>query len=287
MNAPNLDHALWLGGMSGVGKTTNGRAVARKYDLCFYSLDSYTYEHHRNRANARAHPALRAFDTLSVEELWVDTTGSEIADRFEAACRERFRFVLDDVLALPREAPILVEGPQLLPELVAPLLPRADHALYLVADGKLQRELVAARGFTSYERSSDPARARENRAERDEILSRRLQATAAEHGLRVVEVHDPRDAPAIIEAAFRRVLEAWDAHDDRGDVAARRHDENDARLRQWRWHADATRQASDVAAPLACECDTPGCELTVTVTLSEAEDARARSLPLLAPPHAP
>lgn len=285
MEAGDFECVLWLGGMSGVGKTTNGRSVGRKYDLRFYSLDSYTYEHHRNRVKADEHPALTAFDTLSVEELWVQTTGRAIADRFEAACRERFAFVLDDLLSLPRDAPILVEGPQLLPDLVAPLLPQPDQALYLVADTELQRRLVAARGGASYERSSDPLRASENRTERDRILSKRLSAAAEEHGLAIEEVRDPANSSALIEAHFSRVLDHWDLRGERGDVAQRRRDENDARLHQWRLHADETGQSSDVEVPLACECDNRGCDLTVPTTLRDAESARARSVLLLAPAH--
>lgn len=285
MEASDFEHVLWLGGMSGVGKTTNGRAVARKFDLRFYSLDSYTLDHHHNRVRPAEHPALTAFDTLSVEEKWVQTTGGEIADRFEAASRERFPFVLDDLLALPRDAPILVEGPQLLPDLVAPLLPQADHALYLVADSHLQRRLVEARGGASYEQSSDPERAANNRAERDQILSERVRAAASQRGLAVEEVHDPAEAPGLIEAHFRRVLQAWDARGKRGDVSALRRDENDARLRQWRMHADNTDQDPSVEVPLACECDNPGCGLTVPTTLRDAEAARARSVPLIDPAH--
>lgn len=163
MESSDLEHVLWLGGMSGVGKTTSARALARKYDLRFYSLDSYTLDHHRNRMRPENHPALHAFDTLSVEELWVEPTGSEIADRFEAASRERFPFVLDDLASLPRDAPILVEGPQLLPDLIAPLVPRPDQALYLVADSDLSRWLVEQRGGMGYSRSSDPERAARTR----------------------------------------------------------------------------------------------------------------------------
>ena len=285
MESSDLEQVLWLGGMSGVGKTTNGRAVARKYDLRFYSLDSYTLDHHRNRVNRDEHPALHSFDTLSVENLWVETTGREIADRFEAASRERFPFVLDDLLALPRDAPILVEGPQLLPDLIAPLLPQPDQALYVVADSELQRRLVEQRGGASYSRSSDPERAANNRTERDRVLSERVREAAEQHGLAVEEVRDPAEAAALIEARFRRVLDEWDAQGDRGDVSERRWDENSARLRQLRMYADESGQAPDVELPLACECGNRACDLTVSTTLRDAEDSRARSLPLVAPAH--
>jgi len=280
-----LGHVLWLGGMSGVGKTTNGRAVARGFDLRFYSLDSYTLDHHRNRVRPREHPALASFDRLSVEELWVETTGEEIADRFEAAARERFPWVVDDLLALPDDARILVEGPQLLPDLVAPLLARADQALYLVADSELQRKLLVARGGASYERSSDPDRALGNRVDRDRILTERLRVAVAERGLTVREVHEPADATRLIEEQFRRVLGAWGARGDRGDVAGRRREENDARLRQWRLHAENVPEAASGELELACECERPGCTLTVRVTLGEAESVRMRAEAFLAPVH--
>jgi hypothetical protein len=287
VETPELGHVLWLGGMSGVGKTTNGRAVARKFDLRFYSLDSYTLDHHRNRVRPDEHPALASFDRLSVEELWVQTTGEQIADRFEAASRERFPFVVDDLLALPSDAPILAEGPQLLPDLVAPLLAHGDQALYLVADGELQRQLVLGRGGASYERSSDPDRALANRLERDRVLSERLRAAAAERGLTMQALRRPAEAPALIEAQFRRVLEAWDARGDRGDVAARRREENDARLWQWRLHAETAPKAAAGEVQLACECARPGCALTVPVNLEQAESIRRHLQPFVAPAHCP
>lgn len=276
---------LWLGGMSGVGKTTSGRAVARKFDLRFYAVDSYTLDHQRHRVRPDEHPALASFDRLSGEELWVETTGEEIADRFEAACRERFPFVLDDLRALPDDAPILVEGPQLLPDLVEPLLADPDQALYLVADGELQRKLLVGRGVTSYQRSSDPERALANRLDRDRILAERLREAALRRGLAVREVRDPAESPAVIEGQFRRVLGAWDARGDRGDVVARRREENDDRLRQWRLHAENVPEAAAGEVELACECERPGCTLTVPVTLGEAESIRARAAGFRASEH--
>jgi len=46
---------LWVGGMSGVGKTTAARRVARRLDLWLYSIDARTYAH----AEAVQGPALR------------------------------------------------------------------------------------------------------------------------------------------------------------------------------------------------------------------------------------
>jgi hypothetical protein len=44
------------------------------------------------------------------------------ADLFERLARRRFSLVVEEFLASPDDAPIIVEGRQLLPDLVAPLL---------------------------------------------------------------------------------------------------------------------------------------------------------------------
>jgi hypothetical protein len=166
--ADDLSHVLWLGGMSGVGK--NGcPCLARHYDLRLYSLDSYTYEH-----AAQLPPEGRTLD-----ELWVDTTPTALADWFERHSRERFALVLDDLRSLPRDAPVIADGPHLLTELLAPQLMSRARALYVVARPELQRRLVTERGSGLYRRTRDARRALENRLGRDEVLSSRIRPQGA------------------------------------------------------------------------------------------------------------
>jgi len=66
--------------MSGVGKTTAARALARRHDLRLYSFDAHQFEH-----ASRPLP-----ETRTLDEIWVDTTPEELADWFEERCRERF-----------------------------------------------------------------------------------------------------------------------------------------------------------------------------------------------------
>jgi hypothetical protein len=164
---------------------------------------------------------------------------------------------------------------------VAPLLASADDALYVVAPPAVQQLLVRARGSDLADRTRNPERARTNRLARDEELARRLRADAAAHGLPLVEVADVTETLPAIEHHFGPSLAAWLAA-PHGDVAARRRDENDARLRQWRAHVDAMGIEPSQEAGLACECDTSGCELHVSIGLVDAESARQRGEPLLA-----
>jgi hypothetical protein len=269
-----LARVFWLGGMSGVGKTTAARALARRHDLRLYSFDAY------NCAHAPRLPR----ETRTLDEIWVEMTPAELADWFEEKSRERFPLVLADLLALDDEAPVVVDGPQLLPELVAPLAASSEHVLYVVASRSMQEPLVRARGSGVSSKVRDPERARLNRLGRDEELVRRLRAGAAEHGFPLAEIQDVTETLPALERHFEPLLAEWISA-PHGDVSARRRDENDARLYQWRAYNDAMGVEPGGELDLACECDRPGCVLTVTTGLPAAEAARARGDRLIAAAH--
>jgi hypothetical protein len=266
-----LSEVFWLGGMSGVGKTTAALTLAHRYDLRLYTVDARTYEH-----AAKLPP-----DRRTLDEIWVETTPEVLADWFEAGSRDRLALVLDDLAGIEDDAPVLVEGPQLLPDLVAPLLRTPAHAIYVVARPELRRRLVLARGPGASSRTSDPERALANRLGRDEVLGERLIAAAAERALTVVEVREVEETLPAVEGRLLPLLEGWLAR-PHGDVGARRRQENDVRLRQWRAHVDAVNVEDPGELDLACECDAPGCELPVRIGLFAAEGARSRDERLLA-----
>jgi hypothetical protein len=203
--------------MSGVGKTTAGRAFAAEHDLWFYSLDARTYEH----------AAKLPRDSVSLDERWVDSTAEELADWFEDHSRQRFPLVQADLAAIPDDgAPVLVEGPQLLPDLVR------SSTLFVVARPEVQRELVVARGSDLYARTRDPERALANRLGRDEILGARLRAAAA-----VVEIGAVEDTRGVVDARFLPAIADWVVRADHGDAAARLRYDAAARERQRAAHA--------------------------------------------------
>jgi hypothetical protein len=231
---------LWLGGMSGVGKTTAARRVARRLDLWLYSIDARTYAH----AEAMQVPAL----TMTVDELWLDRSPEQMAQEFLDEADARFPLIQAEVSAIPEDgAPILVEGPQL------PL--GLEPALYVVASPVLQQELLAGRGSFTYSSTRDPGRAFANRVRRDEILREWLLPHA-------IEIEDVGQTERILESFVREHATLPRG----GDVAARRRYDNDAAVDQWRRYAEREPRARDVTFDFACECDRPGCEALVSVS---------------------
>jgi hypothetical protein len=226
--------------MSGVGKTTAARRVARRLDLWLYSIDARTYAH----AEAMQVPAL----TMTMEELWLDRSPEQMAQDFLDEAAERFPLIQAEISAIPDDgAPVLAEGPQL------PL--GLEPALYVVASPALQRELLAGRGSFTYSSTRDPERAFANRVRRDELLRERLHPHA-------VEIEDVPQTERILESFVHEHVTVPIG----GDVAARRRYDNDAAVDQWRRYAEREPRARDLTFDFACECDRPGCEAVVPVS---------------------
>jgi len=261
--------------MGGVGKTTAARAIARRYDLQLYSVDSYAYEH-----AARLPPE----PERSLDEVWVESSAEELASWFNEQARRRFPLILEDLRGLVQSVPIVVEGPQLLPELVQPLLPSHDRAAFVVGRHELHRRLLRERGSGLLKLVRDRDRAFENRLRRDQILAGWLRRDLDGLGLTLVEVAEVGETEPAVERAFALALAEWEARGDRGDVAARRADENNARLRQWRSNANRHGDASGEVA-FACECYREGCAETLALGLAEAEELRACLRPFVVSAH--
>jgi hypothetical protein len=125
-----LDHVLWIGGMGGIGKTTAARSIARRYDLQLYSVDAHTHEH---RARLPPEPE------RSLDEIWVESAPEELARWFNDVARQHFPLIVSDLNAFPQDVPVIAEGPQLLPELVAPLVASRGAGVGKAAHAKNHR----------------------------------------------------------------------------------------------------------------------------------------------------
>jgi 2-phosphoglycerate kinase len=184
-----LRHVRWIGGGSGAGKSTVARKLAAKHGLRVYASDA-TIGDHARRSNAADHPLLHEFLAMDMDERWVNRSPSVMLETFHGFQGEAFELIIEDLLALPDEPPILAEGFRLLPRLVAPLLTRPHQAVWLIPTPEFRRAAFDARGFTGEipRKTSDPERALANLLERDRLSTSQVAREAAELRLTIIEV---------------------------------------------------------------------------------------------------
>ena len=201
-----LRDVYWIGGGSGAGKSTVARRAAARYGLRLYATDDVMSDH-AGRSGPGDSPFLTEFMGMDMDERWVSRSPEAMLETFHWFRGEGFGHVIDDLLHLPAEERVIVEGFRLLPRLVKPLLDSPDHAVWLLPTPSFRRAAFSSRG-SSWEiagKTSDPARALDNLLERDRMFTERLREEATSLGLRIIEV----DTTMTEEDLTDRVTEAF------------------------------------------------------------------------------
>ena len=206
-----LRHIRWIGGGSGAGKSTVAGLLAVKYGLRLYPCDDMQPAH-TARSNAADFPMLHAFMAMTMDERWVTRTPAEMFRTFHGFHGEGFGLILEDLLDLPTDVPVLVEGYKLLPRLVFPWLSRIDQAVWLLPAPEWRRAAFSRRGslWSIAGRTSDPERALANLLARDALFTQELASQAAALHLSTIEVDGSLTIDELAERAagclgFKRV----------------------------------------------------------------------------------
>jgi hypothetical protein len=251
---------LFVGGGTGGGKTTLARALAARHGLRHLAIDSFWYEH-----------AARAGENPPPPDVqWIEWTPATQAADFERISRLMLGYVLEDLPALPEQPAVLVEGPQILPD----LLPAAANAVFLIPTPEFQCAVLSPRPMPS----RDPERALAARLVKDRLYAERVAALARERRFLVLEVDGygrPEEILTRVEEEFAELLSASEP----GDLTAVRRWENENLARNLRaWVASGDLRGSEqLAFSFACECGRLGCAAREELALPEF-DGRARVL---------
>ncbi|MEU1800640.1 hypothetical protein [Streptomyces sp. NPDC019937] len=206
--AARLRHVYWIGGGSGAGKSTIAGRLAERHGWRLYATDDVMRDH-AGRATPEEAPYLHAFMAMDMDERWVNRSPELMLETFHWFRGEGFGLIVEDLLRLPREPCVIVEGFRLLPRLVKPLLAAPERAVWLLPSPGFRRAAFRSRsvpgeGFVW--RTSDPARADRNVAERDHMFTRRLREETGRLGLRALQVDTTTTEDELAEqvtAAFR------------------------------------------------------------------------------------
>lgn len=184
-----LRHVYWIGGGSGAGKSTIARRLTARHGLRLYATDDVMADHARRSTPAES-PFLSEFAAMDMDERWVTRSPKAMLETFHWFRGEGFGLIVDDLLQLPAQPPVVAEGFRLLPHLVRPLLAEPAQALWLLPAPAFRRAAFKSRGslLEIARKTSDPDRALRNLLDRDRMFTNRLYGEAKRLGMRVIEV---------------------------------------------------------------------------------------------------
>jgi hypothetical protein len=185
-----LRHVYWIGGGSGAGKSTIARRLADRNGWRLYGTDEVMGDHARRTTPDEA-PFLHEFMAMDMDERWVGRSPEEMLETFHWFRGEGFGLIVEDLLRLPRDRCVVVEGFRLLPHLVKPLLAEPGHAVWLLPTPEFREAAIRGRsapGTGFVRKTSDPERAGRNIAARDRMFVKRLWEETERLELHAIEI---------------------------------------------------------------------------------------------------
>ena len=146
---------------------------------------------HARRSSPSDCPLLHQFKAMDRDERWVNRSPQTMLETFHWFRGEGFDLIIEDLLKLPRESCVIVEGFRLLPRLVKPLLSVSGHAVWLLPTPDFRQMVMESRGGASWgflAQTGDPERALRNLLERDRMFTDELRDETTRLGLPSIEV---------------------------------------------------------------------------------------------------
>ena len=145
---------------------------------------------------------------MDMDERWVNRSPQTMLETFHWFHGEGFNSIVEDLLALPQEQGVIVEGFRLLPRLVKPLLTETAHAVWLLPAPDFRQRVLESRGGAAWgflAKTSDPEKALSNLLERDRMFTQTLREETARLELATIEV----DATLSEDDLVQRVTELF------------------------------------------------------------------------------
>jgi 2-phosphoglycerate kinase len=201
-----LAHILWIGGATDTGKSTIAQNLAARQEMYIYHYDRTDEEHHTKLA--KTVPEIQKFIEASLDERWVVPEPRALFERSLFSFHQRFSLVIEDLIALPNDKPIIAEGFGLLPELVHPILSSYYQAVWLVPTESFKRNSMERRGKPSFGKlTSNPERAKANLLTRDLMLADYYRKQVSSYGYTLHEVDGSRTAEQMTDLVEAHLAE--------------------------------------------------------------------------------
>lgn len=201
-----LRHVYWIGGGSCAGKSTIALRIAAEHGLQLYATDDRMADHAR-RSTPGDCPLLHEFMAMDMDQRWLNRSPKDMLETFHWFRGEGFSMIIEDILRLPGEPGVIVDGFRLLPHLVKPLLLVRNQAVWLLPTPEFRQAVVDSRGGLQWGfigKTSDPERALGNLLERDAMFTDGLYEETQRLGLKTLAV----DSTMTIDELTGRVTES-------------------------------------------------------------------------------
>lgn len=201
-----LQHVYWIGGSPCSGKSSIADQLAVRHGWQVYHCDQ-SFDVHVERATPERQPWLGRVRTLVWDDFWMRPQDVQLRNVIEGYAEE-FPMILDDLLALSVDRPIVAEGTALLPELVSEVLTVPRQAIWIVPTADFQREYYPRRGAwvqAVLDQCRQPEQALHNWMNRDIATAEHVLREAAARGFPVIVVDGSRsieDNRRLVERHF-------------------------------------------------------------------------------------
>ena len=146
---------------------------------------------------------------MDMDERWVNRSPEVMLETFHWFRGEGFGTIVEDLLRIPKETGVIVEGFRLLPRLVKPLLAVPTQAVWLLPTPAFRWAAFDRQGsaWGFLQNTSNPERALRNLLERDRMFTGRLHEETTRLELPIIEV----DTMMTEDDLAERVAEAFRA----------------------------------------------------------------------------
>jgi hypothetical protein len=182
-----LTHVRWIAGGTAAGKTTLARTLADRHDIAVYDGDRAEHGW-LARCTPQRHPRLSAMRAVPPGGMWRGRTAQQVFRTMASLHGESVGFVVEDLLAMPRDRVVVVDFFGILPGHLAPLLRRPEQAVLLLPTPRFRRDALTAR-YADPDRAranwggEDPATTLAKRLERDALWDAEVRGQAEGHRL--------------------------------------------------------------------------------------------------------
>lgn len=183
-----FSQAYLLGGSPCSGKSSLAEKLAARFGLQYYKVDDLDGAH-LQRCQPAQQPVMFKYSKMGWDEIWSQPVAQLVADEL-AYYRERFPFILDDLLHFDLEQPVLLEGAAFLPELVQPFPLKPQNVVFMVPTPEFQVHYYRQRPWIAsiLEPCRNPAQAFETWMKRDELFGLEVIRQANHLGFPVIRV---------------------------------------------------------------------------------------------------